>query len=127
MCKSIVNFSTSLIIGLYDTFNNGNVIIIQLNYLLVSLILFIWILSYSCILIFSISKNIFQTILPALMFILEYMLYRILPNTRASPNRRSPKFLDHVPEVSSSKIYMTMRFNDRLNAVLTICLLHSMK
>ena len=65
MCKSIVNFSTSLIIGLYDTFNNGNVIIIQLNYLLVSLILFIWILSYCCILIFSISKNIFQTILPA--------------------------------------------------------------
>ena len=65
MCKSIFNFSTSLIIGLYDTFNNGNVIIIQLNYLLVSLILFIWILSYCCILIFSISKNIFQTILPA--------------------------------------------------------------
>ena len=65
MCKSIVNFSTSLIIGLYDTFNNGNVIIIQLNYLLVSLILFIWILSYCCILILSISKNIFQTILPA--------------------------------------------------------------
>ena len=38
-----------------------------------------------------------------------------------------PKFLDHVPEVSSSKIYMTTQFNDRLNAVLTICLLHSMK
>ena len=29
--------------------------------------------------------------------------YRILPNTRPSPNRRAPppKFLDHVPEVSS--------------------------
>ena len=53
--------------------------------------------------------------------------YRILQNTRASPNRRAPKFLDHLPEVSSSKIYMTTLFNDRLNAVLTICLLHSMK
>ena len=35
--------------------------------------------------------------------------YCILPNTRASPNRRAPlKFFDHVglPEDSSSKIYM---------------------
>ena len=38
-----------------------------------------------------------------------------------------PKFLDHVREVSSSKIYMTTLFNDWLNAVLTIRLLHSMK
>ena len=54
--------------------------------------------------------------------------YRILPNTRASPNRRAPpKVLDHIPEVSSSKIYMITLFNGRLNAVLTICLLHSMK
>ena len=37
-------------------------------------------------------------------------IYRILPNTRASPNRRAPqKCLDQVglPAVSSSKIYMT--------------------
>ena len=48
--------------------------------------------------------------------------YRILPNTRASPNRRAPppKVLDHVPEDSSPKIYMTTLFDDRLNAVLTI-------
>ena len=32
-----------------------------------------------------------------------------------------PKFLDHVPEVSSSKIYMTTLFNDQFNAVITIC------
>ena len=38
-----------------------------------------------------------------------------------------PKVLDHIPEVSSSKLYMTTLFNGRLNAVLTICLLHSMK
>ena len=38
-----------------------------------------------------------------------------------------PKFLDHVPEVSSSEIYMTTLFNDRFNAVLMICLLHPMK
>ena len=38
-----------------------------------------------------------------------------------------PKFSDHVPEDSSPKIYMTTLFNDRLNAVLTICLLHLMK
>ena len=53
----------------------------------------------------------------------KYM-YHILPNTRASPNRRAPppqKKLDHVPEVSSPKIYMTMQFNDQFNAVLTIC------
>ena len=54
-------------------------------------------------------------------------IYPILPNTRASPNRCAPKFFDHVPEVSSPKIYMTTLFNDRLNPVLTICLLHSMK
>ena len=54
--------------------------------------------------------------------------YRILPNTRASPNRRAPsKFLDHVPEVSRPKIYMTTLFNDWFNAVLMICLLHPMK
>ena len=40
---------------------------------------------------------------------------------------RPPKFLDHVPQVSSSKIYMTTLFKDRLIAVLTICLLHCMK
>ena len=36
-------------------------------------------------------------------------IYRILPNTRASPNRRAPppKFFDHIPEDSSPKIYMT--------------------
>ena len=33
--------------------------------------------------------------------------YRILLNTRASPNRRAPKFFDHVPEDSSPKINMT--------------------
>ena len=38
-----------------------------------------------------------------------------------------PKFLDHLNEVNSSKIYMTTLFNDRPNAVLTIYLLHSMK
>ena len=61
-------------------------------------------------------------------FVISWLFnYRILPNTRASPNRRAPpKFLDQVPEISSSKIYITL-FNDRLNAVLTICLLHSMK
>ena len=52
--------------------------------------------------------------------------YRILPNRRASPNRCAPpKFLDHIglPEVRSPKIYMTTQFNDRFNALLTICLL----
>ena len=38
-----------------------------------------------------------------------------------------PKFLDHIPEVSSPKIYMTTLFNDRFNALLTICLLYLMK
>ena len=56
---------------------------------------------------------------------LQDSIYRILPKTRASPNRRAhpppPKNLDHVPEVSIPKIYMTMQFNDRFNAVLTIC------
>ena len=52
--------------------------------------------------------------------------YRLLPNTPPQIDA-PPKFLDHVPEVSSSKIYMTTLCNDWLNAVLTICLLHSMK
>ena len=57
-----------------------------------------------------------------------YYEYRILPNTRASRNRRAPpKFLDLVPEDSSPKIYMTTLFNDWFNAVLTICMLHPMK
>ena len=38
-----------------------------------------------------------------------------------------PKYLDHVPKVSSPKIYMTTLFNDQCNAVLMICLLHPMK
>ena len=58
------------------------------------------------------------------LFKVEFPIYRILPNTRASPNRCAPppKFLDHVPEVStgSSKIYMTTLFNDPFNAVITI-------
>ena len=37
------------------------------------------------------------------------------------------KFLDHVPEDRSPKIYMTTLFNDRFNAVLTISLLNPMK
>ena len=32
-----------------------------------------------------------------------------------------PKCLDHVPEDSSPKTYMTTLFNDRFNAVLTVC------
>ena len=54
--------------------------------------------------------------------------YHILPNKRASPNRSAPpQFLDHIPEDSRPKIYMTTQFNDRFNAVSTICLLHPMK
>ena len=50
--------------------------------------------------------------------------YKRLPKqTRPPP----PKFWDNVPVDSSSKIYMTTQFNDRINAVLTICLLHPMK
>ena len=55
-------------------------------------------------------------------------MYTVFCRIHAPPQKDAPpKFLDNVPEVSSSKIYMTTLFNDWLNTVLTICLLHSMK
>ena len=59
------------------------------------------------------------------LFLVSYtVFYRI----HAPPQIDAPpKFFDHVPEDSSSKIYRTTLFNDRFNAVLTICLLHLMK
>ena len=49
------------------------------------------------------------------------IIYRILLNTHASPDVPPPqKFLDHVPEVSSPKIYMTMQFNDQFNTLFVV-------
>ena len=51
-------------------------------------------------------------------------IYTVFHRIHAPP---PPKLFDHEPEDSSPKIYMTTLFNDRFNAVLTICLLHPMK
>ena len=53
-----------------------------------------------------------------ILFKTMHWAYRILPKKHAPPQIDAPpKFMDHVPEVSSSKIYMTVLFNDRFNAV----------
>ena len=73
-------------------------------------------LSLSFISAYCILHNVFE----------HTVFCRILtpPQKDAPP---PPKFLDHIPEVSGPKIYMTALFIDRFNAVLTICLLHPMK
>ena len=55
-----------------------------------------------------------------LFLCMSYIIYRILPNTRAPPQIDAPpQFFDHVglPEDTSPKIYMTTLFDDQFNAV----------